>query len=373
MAIVITVLARVTPLPVPGLRRWMQGSWLIFIALLLLGLRDWIAHLASVTVGNGALMLGYVFWLAGTHEYHRQQFRWTRWVVATVLAVVATTWFVYVEPSFRMRVVIVAGLCTLINARHAFVMLRMPTSKRSLRTLGVPMAATLLIGLTLIYAWRAGHATLFPQGSTGLLTQDAIQVIYTSSFTVCNLMLVVAFATLASDHVRARIEEESVRDPLTGALNRRAFSEALDLELARSLRYGRSFCVAMIDVDHFKHVNDQFGHPCGDRVLVRICRRVAGLMRPNDVFARYGGEEFVVLMPETTLEFAMQVAERLRSEIDRTVDDKVPHVTVSVGITEWSARDVTAELLMARADEALYAAKAGGRNRIATTQDLAFG
>ncbi|MEO3715889.1 GGDEF domain-containing protein [Roseateles flavus] len=364
MALVLTVLARATPLPVPGMRRWVLGSWLVFLALLLLGLRDWITNLGSVTLGNGALILAYIVWLSGTLEYGQRRIRWVPWLLLSALVTGTVTWFVYVDESYRARVVIVAGLCAVINARHAFVVMRMLGQHQRSKALGTSLTTTWLAVLTVVYASRALHAIALPQGNSGLLTQDAIQILYTGGFTVCNLMLVIAFATLASDHVRARIEEQVVRDPLTGALNRRALFEALELELQRSRRYGRKFCIAMLDIDHFKKVNDQFGHLVGDRVLASTCRRATSLIRPNDVFARYGGEEFLILMPETTLESAMQAAERIRGEIGSNADDNLPCITVSMGVTEWCADDVSAESMVARADSALYVAKANGRNRI---------
>ena len=364
MAIVLTLLARATPLPVPGLRTWVAGAWLVFLALLLLGLRDWISPLASVTLGNSALVLAYIVWLAGTHRHFGERMRWKSWLAAGALAIAAATWFVYGEESFRLRVVIVAGLCTFISAYHAVVLLRHPQADRFAKSLGITLTTSWLAALALVYGTRALHAAALPQGGSGLLTQDVIQIIYTGSFTICNLMLVIGFATMASDYVRTWIENQAIRDPLTGTLNRKALMECLECEHARSARTGQTFSVAMLDVDHFKRINDGHGHLVGDRVLVHLCRSLENLVRPYDVVARFGGEEFVIVMPQTPLHVASQAVRRILDEAANVDGTSLPAFTVSAGLTEWFAGDGPINAMIARADAALYAAKANGRNRV---------
>lgn len=364
MAIVLTSLAKATPRPVPGFRAWVVGSWMIFGALLMLGLRDWVPHLASVSLGNCTLMLAYLVWLSGTFQYFGKRVQWTSWLIIIALATIATSWFVYVDPSFRARVVIVASVCAAINACHAVIVWRFGWNGQRTRQTGVTTTFAWLVALAVIYAVRGVHALAFPQGDSGLLTQDLTQIIYTGSFTVCNMMLVIGFATMASDYVRVYIEDQATRDPLTGVLNRRAFFDAIGAELSRSQRNGYSFCVLMFDIDHFKNINDRFGHLVGDRVLTMVCQKAEALVRPHDVFARYGGEEFLVLMPETILSTATQVAQRLLASLAITEDGELPAVTVSIGVAEWSPNDVSIESLIARADGALYTAKGSGRNRI---------
>ncbi|PZQ01989.1 MAG: hypothetical protein DI587_04050 [Variovorax paradoxus] len=364
MALVLSLLARATPLPVPGLRTWVAGGWLIFSAMVLLGLRDWTSNLATVTLGNGALMLAYIVWLAGTHRHLGQRIRWAPWLLVWAVATALVSWFIFVEPSFRVRTVVVAGLCACLSAHHAVVLLRNPRVERFGRSIGVSLTITWLLILAAVYGIRALHAAWLPQGSTGLLTQGVVQIVYTGSFTICNLMLVIGYATTASDHVRARIEDQAIHDPLTGGLNRQALMDSLERERAHSARTGQPFSVAMLDVDHFKKINDSHGHPVGDRVLVHLCRRMSALVRPNDVVARYGGEEFVIVMPETTLAEALQAGQRLLTHAVQVDDQALPAFTVSIGLAQWSAVDNSVETVIARADAALYAAKANGRNRV---------
>jgi len=154
-------------------------------------------------------------------------------------------------------------------------------------------------------------------------------------------------------------------DELTGLANRRAFMGQLDREIAGAAEFGWPLAVAMFDVDHFKLVNDRYGHAVGDRVLQLIAARAASVVRGGDLVGRLGGEEFGILMPGATPNEAAQVAERLRQAMETVaqVDESLPAVTISVGIAAREGQRTAAELLAA-ADVALYTAKDEGRNRV---------
>jgi diguanylate cyclase (GGDEF)-like protein len=165
----------------------------------------------------------------------------------------------------------------------------------------------------------------------------------------------------------ARIQQLASHDDLTGVLNRRAFMQQLADERLRAQRRNEPFCVAMLDIDNFKAVNDRFGHLAGDTVLKEFCRIVASCLRATDRFARYGGEEFAVLLvPLTTAEPALAAMERLRAAVEAqdwgTIGNGLA-VTVSIGVAMFD-RDEAVEQQLARADAALYAAKHRGRNRV---------
>lgn len=367
MAFVLTMLTRAAPLPVPGMRTWAIGAWLVFIALILLGLRDWITPLASVTLGNSALLLASIVWLAGTRQHFASPMRWTYWLAVLVLAALALTWFVYGEKSFRVRVVIVAGFSAYINICHALVLLRTHRSEHFRKGIGAALTASWLAVLGLVYFLRMLHASVLPQGDSGLLTQDIVQIIYTGSFTICDLMLAIGFATMASDYVRAMVEDQAMRDPLTGTFNRQALVKYLEREFAQGIRGNHAFSVVMLDVDHFKKINDKYGHPVGDQVLIQLCRRIEGLIRPYDVLARYGGEEFFIVMPGTPLPAALLAAQRILVDAVRVSDSSLPDFTISMGVAEWRPTDLSIAALISRADVALYLAKENGRNRIETS------
>lgn len=163
------------------------------------------------------------------------------------------------------------------------------------------------------------------------------------------------------------IERQACTDYLTGIANRRHFMACAELEFARARRYKRPLALLMIDVDHFKRVNDSEGHLAGDDVLKEIAARCAPLMRGHDVIGRFGGEEFAVLLPETSLPEALRVAERVRSAVSArpitlSGSQAALVVTVSLGAAEIKEADESLADLLRRGDHALYEAKSAGRN-----------
>ncbi len=163
----------------------------------------------------------------------------------------------------------------------------------------------------------------------------------------------------------ARIQALAMRDELTGLINRRHMLELLEQERQRCVRSGRTFCVAMIDIDRFKEVNDRYGHAAGDEVLQRLAREALSAVRVADVLARWGGDEFVLLLSDARLQLARGGVERVRQRIEAVslrVGEQALQVTISAGLAEHIAGESVATAL-ARADAALYEAKAQGRNR----------
>ncbi len=160
------------------------------------------------------------------------------------------------------------------------------------------------------------------------------------------------------------LAEQARLDVLTGLPNRRDFDVTLEQEIARSQRYGAPLCVAMGDIDHFKIVNDNFGHQVGDAVLKRLANFMRRRLRRIDYVARWGGEEFTILLPETRPEGAEELLNRLRASIAGHLIPEIGRaVTLSFGITDYRKPDGPADLLR-RVDEALYRAKEAGRNRV---------
>lgn len=174
---------------------------------------------------------------------------------------------------------------------------------------------------------------------------------------------------------RERLVINGLTDVLTGWHNRRYLQQRLPEEVARARRYRQPVSALLLDVDHFKRINDRYGHPAGDCVLRDVATRIKQELRSSDLAVRYGGEEFAVVLPQTTLADAAQTAERIRRTVAErpfVIDQGQPlSVSLSAGVSELSPYDAQSESaalgegLLARADAALYRAKAGGRNRVA--------
>jgi diguanylate cyclase (GGDEF)-like protein len=175
---------------------------------------------------------------------------------------------------------------------------------------------------------------------------------------------------------RSKAEEDlkhiAATDPLTKIFNRRSFFDLAEKELSRSQRFNTALSVVMVDIDHFKNVNDTYGHILGDQVLIAFAELCQKNLRQYDIFARYGGEEFIVLLPETDISQAMVIAKRLQTMVAGTQiafnGDKVS-ITISLGVSSNEGElSLTLDQLVDRADQALYSSKQSGRNKVSLWQ-----
>lgn len=173
--------------------------------------------------------------------------------------------------------------------------------------------------------------------------------------------------------LQSKLREQAIRDPLTNLFNRRYLEETLERELARAAREQYSICVIMIDLDHFKRINDTYGHEAGDHLLKALAATLSEQSRRGDFVCRYGGEEFVIVMPNISIETAYERAERLRNTLNSL---SLPYgyyslsVTISMGIACYPVNGQTREAILRAADQAMYAAKEAGRDHILSYDQL---
>lgn len=173
----------------------------------------------------------------------------------------------------------------------------------------------------------------------------------------------------ALDEARLKAEKLSRFDALTGVLSRRTILELLDEEVERAKRHGHALTCLMLDLDHFKKINDTHGHQFGDKALHRVAQIVSRLCRTNDHLGRYGGEEFLMILPETRIDGAIRFAERVRLAVAETRLDRLEErITLSIGVSEWHDDEGSSSTLVAEADRALLEAKAAGRNHVVASQ-----
>lgn len=182
-----------------------------------------------------------------------------------------------------------------------------------------------------------------------------------------NLQFKVAERTKALHQANKKLARMATQDPLTGLHNRRYFNDSLEQEIHRARRYGHPLALVILDIDHFKRINDNFGHPMGDRVLKAVADHLMAAVRETDVVSRIGGEEFCLILPESSKDSALTFLERIRAELAEikfSSDGSEFSVTSSFGVAFLGANTPDKDTLMAHADLALYQAKQGGRNRI---------
>lgn len=178
--------------------------------------------------------------------------------------------------------------------------------------------------------------------------------------------IIIIIVVLAVNHFQGRLEYMATVDDLTNVTNRRQFMKVLKAETTRAIRYSRPLSMLMIDVDHFKSINDTYGHPMGDRALILLADTIKGALRESDLLGRLGGEEFGAMLPEIGKDLAAGVADRIREKVASTPlesDQGTLNLTISIGVAAVDPHSGVEDLLR-RADQALYQAKESGRNRV---------
>jgi diguanylate cyclase (GGDEF)-like protein len=174
---------------------------------------------------------------------------------------------------------------------------------------------------------------------------------------------VASFMSVGTDITdKKRLEIVSQTDKLTNLFNRHKLDESLHLEIQRAERYNKKLSLIIIDIDHFKHVNDNFGHQVGDDVLIKVAEILQKSIRKIDTLGRFGGEEFLIVCPQTEKEGVLKLAEKIRKNIQTHEFDMVGHITISLGLTSYQTGD-DADSMIKRSDDALYISKNEGRNK----------
>jgi len=192
------------------------------------------------------------------------------------------------------------------------------------------------------------------------------------SFSRIQLRLETAVAdrTRELQEANRRLGQLAVTDELTGLPNRRSILHTVEAQISNARRKDKSLAVAMIDIDHFKQVNDRFGHEAGDGALMLVVKAMESVLRAPDFLGRLGGDEFLLIMPDTETRGGMRAGERLRESVEKAAEasgrDAWAEVRITIGIAELHENEDGVKSFLARADEALYAAKAAGRNTVAS-------
>jgi len=358
LSVVLLSLRLSYPKFIRGLGWWAAAPAITFVAALLFAARGQIPDLVSVVAANGLLLTGVAMFYFGARHFFglAPAYRSRMGLILAILP--ALTWYTLVEPSFTARVLIVSLLWAYILMTLAVLIWRHGSEVFSTRfTAVVLLIHTITLVLRFLSAW-------LPLPDEHLLDPTRVQTLYVVMNALLTVALSIGLILMASDRLRVLLEHSASHDSLTNALVRRTLIATCEQELERSHRHGRSMALLMLDIDHFKAINDTHGHQMGDRVLVDFVSRLTPLLRRLDQLGRFGGEEFVVLLPETTQEQALLVAERIRAVVAQPAQG-LPPITVSIGVTTNRPDDDKVDVLLARADGALYKAKAEGRNRIA--------
>ncbi len=345
------------PRSIRGLGLWSAAHAWVFLSTLLFAGRGFWPDFVTIVLANLILLAGIVSYHAGIARFFGRRVVWWRWVALLLVLAPVLYWYGLVDPNYNARLIVVCLVWSGIFLSMAWLIWR-----HAPRTFPTHFTVTTLLLHVAVLMLRFFSAWM-PMAEEGLLTPTRVQSLYVGSNALMLLALGMGMILLAGDRLRAEFEHIASHDPLTNVLTRRVFMDACAQELARCRRHGRSMALLLMDIDHFKGVNDTHGHQMGDRVLLDFAQRITGLLRRPDLLARFGGEEFVLLLPETTLDEALAVAERILARVAEP-GEGLPPITVSVGVATNRPDEAEIDTLLARADKALYKAKDEGRNRV---------
>lgn len=359
MSLVLFFLRSSYPRSIRGMRYWAIGPMAASASSVLFTLHPLIPLKLGLVLANLVLLGGVDCMVEGTYRHFGLlRARWVRVVPIVGLGLPGMLWWTQITPSYPHRVVLISSLLAMYFACMTWVLFRHARQH-------FPGRYTMLVslGLAAVMLLRLGTAGELPTDTT-LFVNSLFQNIYIMSMSSGILLLSIGFVLLSTKALQSELESLATHDSLTGTLTRRALFTQGEMELARVRRTGEPLSVLMMDLDHFKSVNDTYGHLIGDAVLRDFVRRVEAQQRKTDLFGRYGGEEFVLLLPNTDLAQARIVAHRILDS--RSSDARLPLCTVSIGVAthQHAADRMSLEALINQADNALYQAKNKGRNRL---------
>ncbi|WP_420991438.1 diguanylate cyclase [Cupriavidus sp. 30B13] len=355
------------PRSIRGIGQWVAGSLVLVVAPMLFWLRDIAPAWISIVLANGLLLAAVALWTLGTQAFYGRPPARRPAAIVVVAATLAVTWFVYGRESYEARVTIVTFAMGIFFGAQALLVLRHGGRDFSARFFGFLLAVQTLVVLA------RGMASLFAGlgGQTLFAANDVIQTVYLGSYTLMDLGLSVAFMLVITRRLHVELDILSRTDPLTQLLNRRALYDAGQRELAHMAEHGGEMALLLIDLDHFKHINDSLGHAEGDRVLTAFSAMLKRELPAGAHPGRFGGEEFLVLLPRTTMAAALALAERLRATSSRFFGRQVADLTISIGVASVDKAEHRLDGAVRRADLALYRAKSAGRNRVEAVMEAA--
>jgi diguanylate cyclase (GGDEF)-like protein len=346
-----------------GLFKWVISLLLQTVAFALFAMRGYISDGWTVLAANSVLLVCMTLKADAIFEFYGRRISlWWHLGPAVMLA----TFFTLLLQQPTTRVLLGSMVYAVAQLTLALIVHRMQEGQRRSPASWL-MIFGFLIG-SIAFFTRAAAAVVAPHWVSDLLNASTFQAVnFVVGFAVF-LVTSVGFLLLFKERAEDEAQRLAATDPLTDTFNRRTFLELGAKELARSKRTHQPMSLVMLDLDHFKKINDKHGHLAGDDVLRRFVDIAQVCLRKEDLLVRYGGEEFCVLLPDETSQGAYTMAERIRYAVEHAAfrhGRVLLPITVSAGVAELdhNADETLAELL-ARADEALYAAKNTGRNRV---------
>jgi diguanylate cyclase (GGDEF)-like protein len=355
----------------PSIRLWVLGSVLQAMGWLLFGLRDAVPDLLTIVGANALLSFSFACQIDAVRVFvGRPSGRWLSLAPVAAIALLELA-FTYVLPSVRLRLVTVSAVFVLqmSSAVVALLDVARPRGRSHLLT------ASAFLGLAAVLVLRIVLESFSPIVPPSPFASTPIQSLVFAVAAFFPIVATLGFVLMCTDRLHQELEHRARVDPLTGISNRRTLGELAEQAIVSTRQRRRKLALLLVDADHFKRINDAFGHEVGDDALRVLAAALDCALRSQDVLGRLGGEEFVVVMPDCDETAARAAADRLRIAVEKTVfaagEERVP-LRVSIGFAVCGDADDFASLLR-RADKAMYLAKRLGRNRVIGPSDMEAG
>ncbi|MBV5308277.1 diguanylate cyclase [Chromatium okenii] len=371
----------------PGFGYWVLSILCRTLGSLLFLQRDQLSLWLTIILANTLFLLDIMLVGRGMRVFRNQHRPIHSGIEATALLsfIALFIWLTVIVPDIKMRILLWCVYTTLLMSWTVFILL---THRPAWFGSGDQFLALALIFLVFMTLIRAGYTQFFEDSLPNFMAASGQAVFILINIGATLLIILgqiimnaqrieydyrVVQQALEQDiakrkYLETQLREEAIRDPLTGLFNRRYLNESLQREFSRRQRSDGSLIIAMLDLDHFKRFNDHYGHEAGDAVLRAVSELLQHSLRREDIVCRYGGEEITMILSETTLAVAAARLDTVRHALTslriRHQEQDLPPITASIGLAAAEPTDLTPDMVLARADAALYRAKLNGRNRV---------
>ena len=346
-----------------GMGYWALGLLAHTFTYLLFTMRGQVSDWLSVVLGNVLLSCVFALFTEGVCQFQRRRPpRWLLWSPVVLVAILISV----LLPWYQARVA--AGVFIYVVQSLILVLIVLQRRKETAGVGQYFLATGFLVLIALMLLQGVG-VVLYRNEIKSMLTPHWVPSVVFLASAMCTMVVSLGLILMAKERADERNRKLAMRDELTGLINRRSLLDSLEQQLAMAKRQGQPLALLMIDIDYFKQVNDTYGHQTGDEVLKHMAQAIAGRTRAQDLPGRLGGEEFLVILPNTHLQGAVQLAEILRQGIEgspfQSASGQAIAITISLGVAGQSQlKDPQCDDMISAADQALYLAKQNGRNRV---------
>jgi diguanylate cyclase (GGDEF)-like protein len=353
-----------SPLLQPSLRWWILATFAHPLGFLLIGLRAFVSDWWSAVLSNTLVALAFAAFAISLRTFNGSPQRRGRLYALVAATAALAAYYTHVDADEALRIGAISLLYALLLGASARSIYRQGQE----RTVIAHVTGALFLLGTAIMAWR-GLVYLFVPAAIPVSAFDATPL-QIAAYALGGLLPVVStigYLLMCTEFNQRELAKAATLDHLTGICNRRAIEDLATRSIAAARRHGIPLGLMIVDVDHFKRINDEHGHQAGDVALVETVKRIRDSLRSEDLVGRLGGEEFVAVMPATDSGAALAAAERMRASFaDRPMrlGEVELAITVSIGVAVLDAHDQVYSHLLRRADRAMYAAKTAGRNKV---------